>query len=409
MHYYASPYGSPSNDGSDRLPWDLDTALSHPSILPGDTVLLAGGTYKHPNRAVSSKGYAVKLQGSVAFPILVRPFHRERVVIDGGLCSADSGWGNYYRLHGLEVIVSENLTQTRTTTNPGSDAPPDLLRPWGGIDIRKGLGVDVTHCFIHDCFQGIGHWKEATGTVCGNVIKNNGWIGPDRKHGAGIYSQNLTGKTKRFANNLLIDNYEANAQLYGSTAAPIDNYEWCDNVHFKGPVTGSGRVLIGGDGASVNIEVSRNLGNWNLDVGYTGLNPPGTNLIIRDNRILGDLSQKPNWVNAYKPQGSNVWQILGFAKPRTEGFHGDRSGVDTDWPNLVTKACRSEFDPDLVHVSVLDPNVSETSTVVALPFDGDYEVWNPLSDTRFNGTGATATLPLTGNLTIYVVRRVNCG
>lgn len=403
--HFASPLGSAGNAGTEASPWDLQTALSHASIQPGDTVCLRGGTYKHPVRTVSSKGYVVKLQGALGNPIVVRPYPGERAIIDGGLQSDNTTPGNYFRIQGLEVIVSENLTQTRTTTNPGSDAPPDLLRPWGGMDFRAGQGVELVNNYVHDNFQGIGHWGQCVGLCYGNVIARNGWVGPDRKHGAGIYGQNATGNLKAFRNNLLIDNYENNVQLYGSSAATIDNIEYSDNVHWKGPATGSGRVLIGGDGASVNVEVSRNMGNWNLDVGYTGLNPSGFNLISRDNRILGDLSQKPNFQNVYKPQGSNVWQILGFAQPRTEGSHGDRVGVDTVWPNTVVKVERNAFDADVVHVSILDPNTSESSATVALPFEGAYEAWNVCTDNRFCGTGKTVALPLSGNLTVYVIRR----
>lgn len=405
MKHYASPNGSAGNAGTELSPWDLQTALEHSSILPGATVFLRGGTYKHPNRAVSSKGYFVRLQGAAGNPIVVRPYPGERAIIDGGIQSDNGTPGNHYRIQGLEVLTSENLTQSRTTTNPGSDAPPDLVRPWGGMDFRLGNGVELVHNYVHDNFQGIGHWGSCSGLCYGNVIVHNGWIGPDRKHGAGIYGQNATGKWKSFRNNLLIDNYEENTQLYGSTQAAIDNVEWSDNVHFKGPITGSGRVLIGGDGASVNVEVSRNIGNHNLDVGYTGLNPSGFNLIVRDNRILGDLSQKPHFQNVYKPQGSNIWHTFGFSSPRTEGTHGDRVGVDTVWPNTVVKVERSVFDTDICHVSVLDPNASETSATVTLPFDGIYEAWHPASDSRFCGTGATVTLPLSGNLSIYVIRR----
>ena len=43
--YYASPAGTPGNDGSRARPWDLATALggARGMVQPGDTIWLRGG------------------------------------------------------------------------------------------------------------------------------------------------------------------------------------------------------------------------------------------------------------------------------------------------------------------------------------------------------------------------------
>ena len=44
--FFVSPGGSAKGDGSIKSPWDLVTALKHPSaVRPGDTIWLRGGVY----------------------------------------------------------------------------------------------------------------------------------------------------------------------------------------------------------------------------------------------------------------------------------------------------------------------------------------------------------------------------
>src|SRR3990172_1114386 len=191
--YYASPTGLASNNGSISAPWDLQTALSATAMVqPGDNINLKEGTYKHPNRSVGSKGYIIKLVGTSGSPITIKPEIGKRVTIDGGLYTDETFVSQYVNVVGLEVLVSENLTETRTSTSSGSGAPPDLVRPWGGIDLRTGHAINIINCVIHDNFQGIGFWGTLGGnsTLYGNIIYSNGWIAPDRKHGHGIYTQN---------------------------------------------------------------------------------------------------------------------------------------------------------------------------------------------------------------------------
>ena len=69
--YYVSPTGSASGDGSASRPWDLATALAHPSkVVAGDTIWLRGGSYRG---ALTSR-----LTGTASRPIVVRQYPGER-------------------------------------------------------------------------------------------------------------------------------------------------------------------------------------------------------------------------------------------------------------------------------------------------------------------------------------------
>ncbi len=51
--FYVSPAGTSSGNGTERHPWNLATALKHPSIVkPGDTIWLRGGRMSAGTRAI---------------------------------------------------------------------------------------------------------------------------------------------------------------------------------------------------------------------------------------------------------------------------------------------------------------------------------------------------------------------
>src|SRR3972149_9569501 len=103
--YYASPTGLASNNGSISAPWDLQTALSA-NLQPGSNINLKEGTYKHPNRAVGSKGYIIKLVGASGSTITIKPEVGKRITIDGGLYTDETFVSQYVNVVGLEVLVS---------------------------------------------------------------------------------------------------------------------------------------------------------------------------------------------------------------------------------------------------------------------------------------------------------------
>ena len=72
--FYAAPSGSAAGDGSVGRPWDLQTALTKPSVMPGDSILLRGGTYEG--------AFTSNLTGTAQAPIRVQQYPGERAVLD---------------------------------------------------------------------------------------------------------------------------------------------------------------------------------------------------------------------------------------------------------------------------------------------------------------------------------------
>src|SRR5688500_693249 len=73
--FYAAP--DANGDGTFERPWSLSTALGSRQVQPGDTLYLRGGTYRGT--------VVAKLAGTSFSPIIVRPYARERVILDGSL------------------------------------------------------------------------------------------------------------------------------------------------------------------------------------------------------------------------------------------------------------------------------------------------------------------------------------
>lgn len=236
--WHVTPDGTAEGDGSIEDPWNLQTAFNHPvSVQPGDTIWLHGGTYDGP--------FSTDLAGTESAPITVRNYQNERAILDGG----DSYYpvvsvnGNYTWFWGLEVINSDPL---RTTTEAGSN-PASVTRGMGFY--VEAPGERFINNIIHDTSQGIGFWTPATDAeLYGNVIYYNGWDGPDRGHGHGIYSQNDSG-LKSIENNLVFKNFDFGLHIY-TQGGTINNFFIDRNSFFSnGMLSASGyaqNMLVGG-------------------------------------------------------------------------------------------------------------------------------------------------------------------
>src|SRR5690606_37475681 len=119
----------------------------------------------------------------------------------------------------------------------------------------------------------------------GCIIYDNGWIGPDRYHGPGIYTQNQNGH-KWITNNILFANYSTTIQAYGSRNAYVDGFRVVGNISFAPLREGSrAKFLIGGGRPSQDIVVSENiLYEVPLQIGYNA--PHNEDAIVHDNVIV---------------------------------------------------------------------------------------------------------------------------
>jgi hypothetical protein len=208
--FYASPQGLSSNDGSIDRPLDLPTALSSSGpIRPGDTLWLRGGRYRGPLTST--------LTGTAALPIVVRQYPSERATLDGAgstesTLTVKGGWTWYW---GFEVMDSDTL---RVTATAGSH-PADLERG-DGLAVY-GPGIKLINLVVHDAADGIGFWSPAVNAeIHGVLTYNNGWVGPDRGHGHGIYIQNDTG-TKKIEDVISFNNFNTGMKAWAQAAYAV--------------------------------------------------------------------------------------------------------------------------------------------------------------------------------------------
>ncbi len=393
--WYVAPGGKPDAEGTKAAPWDLQSALAgqHP-IAPGDTLWIAEGTYKHPDRSLESPGYTVRLAGEKDRPIHVRagpPAARNavpgrRVTIDGGLrVEQPSTW---LWIRDLEIIVSENLTVSRTLDEPGSH-PKSYNRPWGGLHIYSGEGCKFINLVIHDNAQGISWWRGSTDSeVHGCIIYDNGWKAPDRGHGHAIYTQNQNG-VKTISDCIMTGGFGYTMHAYGSSRAYVDNYLVEGNICYNG-----GTFLIGGGRPSRNIRVTTNcLYNLSMRIGYSA--PENENCEIRDNLIVNGSLQ----INRYKQVVNEGNLVLGKNDPRP-GDPAVRVGLR---PN--------RYDPNRAHLAIF--NWSGKPTVYVRPKSflksGDkYRLMDPrdfFGKPVLEGTfrGGTIRVPVAGEFAAFVL------
>lgn len=247
--FYASASGHPNADGSFGRPWDLATALAHPpQIKPGDTIWVRGGTY--PAQTGTLSGTADK-------PIIVRAYPGERVTIDFEL----NANGSYTWYWGLEVACSN----CDRTTGAGST----------GV---RGTGNKLINCVLHDLGSNLIAFSAGVDSeVYGTISYNGGWISSDRPHGHGLYAQNTTG-TKRFIDNIFVNNFNNGVQVYGSSSAQLDGFYFEGNVSAGNGIGGAGmQFTIGGGTPVERLTLTNNFTYVPPDKNNPHFNLPGNN------------------------------------------------------------------------------------------------------------------------------------
>ena len=236
--FFVSPTGTDRGKGSQKAPWSLTKALSHPGVVkPGDTIWLRDGTY--------TGNFTSYLRGTASLPIKVRQHLGERATLDGNVNPAVRGNGGdaltinggYTWFWGFEVT---NSNTDRWNPVPGS-FNTDARN--GGINVF-GTGTKIINVVIHDTGEGISFWSPATNAeLYGNIIYYNGWNSTDRGHGHGIYAQNYQGGSKLIKHNILLaPAFDGcfNMQAYGSSAAGFQNSTIDGNVSTRAPIMAGG-------------------------------------------------------------------------------------------------------------------------------------------------------------------------
>jgi hypothetical protein len=256
--YHVATDGESTGDGSRLRPWDLTTALANPAeVRPGDTIWLHAGTY--------SGGFVSRLKGERDNPIVVRAATGEHVTIDTN--PRDERDNGLLLLAGADTVYRDfevNCSHPKRETRIAGSWPPNVRR--GSVDIR-GDRISAINLVVHDQAGGFGFWSDGDGgQIYGCLIYNNGWQGPDRAHGHGVYVQNARG-IKRIANNVVFHQFAYGIHAYGS-----------DKASLRG-------LLIEGNIAFDNGSLAR--GNDRSPGIMVGGGCPAEDITVRDNVVLG--------------------------------------------------------------------------------------------------------------------------
>ena len=133
----------------------------------------------------------------------------------------NGGWTWYW---GFEIIDSD----TKRVTNISGSHPSDLERG-DGLAVF-GPGVKLINLVVHDAADGIAFWTGAENAeIYGALVFNNGWVGPDRGHGHGIYAQNRTG-TKTIEDVISFNNFNTGMKAYAEASYAV-------GVRFQGIIS----------------------------------------------------------------------------------------------------------------------------------------------------------------------------
>lgn len=229
--FYIAPDGSCSNDGSIQRPFALGCAIEDMAkdgfFQAGDILWVRGGTYGQGGLTYFNS----HLQGTKDRPIAVRAYPGEKAIINGVI--------KIYKPNvvfwGLEVM---NTDPKRTSSEAGS-FPKDIYRE-DAFNIYAA-NVTLINNIMHDTAEGVyADDKAVDAVIYGNLIYNNGWKGPDRGHGYGIYAQNSQG-SKWIEENIIFNNFgNYSVHVYRESPPSLLNF------NFTGNVTFNGEFLVGG-------------------------------------------------------------------------------------------------------------------------------------------------------------------
>ncbi len=280
--FHVSPVGTLAGDGSREHPWDLTSALAHPTaVTPGDTIWLHGGKYKG--------SFQSKLKGREDARIVVRQIPHERAVIElvahPQLGTTFLCYGAWTRFQDFEVTC----TNPQRRTKIAGSWPSDLQR--GSIQCR-GSHLQFVNLLVHDLGSGFGCWSEAEGgEIYGCMIYNNGWGGPDRGHGHGIYAQNKE-SIKIIKDNMIFQQFGFGVHVYGSGNAFLKGFQISGNAVFHngclqkpgGQTTG---ILVGGGAPLEDVFVEDNMVyNGGLQIGSSST-AKNKDVTVRNNYVTG--------------------------------------------------------------------------------------------------------------------------
>lgn len=319
--FFVSPKGEGSNPGTRERPWSLEHGLSKAaSVKPGDTVWLRGGVYRGKFKS--------ELEGSADGPITVASMAGEWARIDS---AEQGGRQNILQIAGRHTVYRDFEV---TSSDPVRSSRMAGSSP---ADIRRGEGIHVRapqtkliNLIIHDAALGIAAWAEASDTeIYGCLIYNNGWRGPDRAHGHGIYAQNRAGK-KMIRDNVIFNQFDKGIQIYGSESAALRNFEVEGNTVFNnGALAGefSENLVVYGGGGPEGIRIRNNFFYGTGQEGKLLVGGLGARDLVFQDNYVAQLARFRNWQRCLVT--GNTW-VRSDLMVEVQGWEPSRSWL---WDN----------------------------------------------------------------------------
>ena len=341
--FFVAADATSTGDGSNLKPWSMATALKHPAaVKPGDTIWVKGGTYKGT--------FDSKLTGTSSLPIVLRAVPGQRVIIDlntGNLTNSRAftinGAHTWY--WGLEVLDSEPVR----STNLSGSHPADVPRENSSVTV-SGSNIKLINIITHDLSNGVRFWESAVDSeIYGLMTYNNGFHGPERGHGHGIYTQNETG-AKQIREVISFNNFSTGMKAYSETGY-ANNYVFDGIISFN---NGSPEALMPGSETirrepnlfvgtlnnpqdnfritNCHLHFSNGTYGSNLAIGYKA---QGANLQVTDNYISGGFRalQVLRWTNFTVKRNTLVRYRAKYSRPVFVDFIGNPAAGSLDQNN----------------------------------------------------------------------------
>jgi hypothetical protein len=342
---FVSVDGQPDAPGTREQPLSLAAALADTSpARPGDIVWLRGGTY--------AGVFVSKVRGLPDAPIVFRQYPGERAIIDSRPSpeSALTVLGSWTTFWGFEVTNSE---PERRTLRPGPW--PEGLGRGSGV-FARGPHNAFINLVVHDMANGFGVWEDSHDTVVyGNIVFYNGWEGPDRAHGHGIYTQNRTG-TRLIADNIVFGQFSHGIHAFGSDSAYLDNIILRGNVVFNnGALARSGserNILLGGGRVAARpvLESNATFGPAQSALGWDAGCSDGR---VSNNTFVGSVPLV--LVGCHPEMTGNTF--VGMTEGLSGLYNGATENLATTYPhNRFLRTSEAEGVSTMLRVNEYDPS-----------------------------------------------------
>jgi hypothetical protein len=187
-----------------------------------------------------------------------------------------------------DIVVRDDDFTTRSSQETGP-LPSDIPTQDGVRIENPAQAISLINCIIHDCRQGTLKDIAVPSVVYyGNLIYYNGWQGPDRKHGHGIYAANSTSTPLTIKDCILYGNFGYGLHCYGEGSGT----DILKNIQVEGCTCfGNDNNIIGGSGVGTTVRTSyiKNcclLDNLNIGSASTG----SVDFVLQNNVIAGNLT-----------------------------------------------------------------------------------------------------------------------